>query len=363
MRVNKLEVNGFRNIKKAELIPCGGINIIYGENAQGKTNFIEALWLFTGEKSFRNSKDTEMINFKTKKADLSLKFFAEGREKEAEISIEDKKRVILNKIPLQSASKMNGKFCAVVFAPSHLSLIKGGPHERRHFIDMAICQLKPQYNALLREYGHTVIQRNTLLKDIQYHSELLDTLEIWEEKIANYGSKIIAERNDYIDRLQVVAEDIYSGFSQGKESLKIKYIQSSNITATAQSDICEQLKEAIKSSRKNDMQYAVTSVGPHRDDIDIEINGCSARTFGSQGQQRSVVLSLKLGEATILKNFMGEIPVMLFDDVMSELDLNRQDYILNHIKGWQVFITCCEPSPILKMSDGRTFHIENGEIV
>lgn len=360
MKVERLSIENFRNIEKINIEPCDRVNIIYGENAQGKTNMLESIWLCTGCRSFRGTKDKEMIRFGEERAKIELDFFAYERQQKIITEIEEKRKMQLNGIPLSSPSKSLGEFLAVVFSPTHLSLIKQGPSERRKFIDTAIGQLKPNYASVLTKYNRAVTQRNALLKDAYLHPEIMDFMEIWEENIAVYGEKIMTYRLSYLDKLKKEVEDIYNCLSCGKEKIDIRYAQNEekeSIFATK-----EEIKEQLVKARKNDIHTGNTSVGPHRDDIEITINGISARKFGSQGQQRSCALALKLGEANMIKKVSGQQPVALLDDVMSELDISRQDYILNHIKDWQVFITCCDPNTILHLKEGKTFRVEKGRI-
>ncbi len=362
MTVDRLEIKNFRNIEHTVLEPDEEINIIYGKNAQGKTNMLESIWLFTGCRSFRGSKDNEAINFNSTKADLYMDFNAFDRKQNASLEISDGRKFILNGVKQKSASKIMGEFLCVVFSPVHLSLVKEGPFERRRFIDIAISQLKPKYGITLAQYNKAVAQRNILLKDIAYHSELYDTLDIWEERIAFFGSEIIRQRLGYINKLSQFTDEIYGGLSSGKEELKISYKQQVIVMGDDKKELYENLKAQLYAARKNDLITGFTAVGPHRDDLSVKIDGLSARSYGSQGQQRSAALALKLGEAAVTKSFSGEQPVALLDDVMSELDTGRQNYILNHIRDWQVFITCCDPESVKNLRFGKKFLMKDGRI-
>lgn len=363
MNIKKLEVVSFRNIKNAIIEPCESVNIIYGKNAQGKTNMLEGIWLFTGCRSFRGSKDSELINFNSSKAVLNLDFSAYGREQNLHLEIEGSRKFHLNSIKQPSASKIMGEFLAVVFSPVHLSLVKDGPFERRRFLDIAISQLKPKYAVTLSQYNKALAQRNILLKDLAYHSELYDTLDIWEERLAFYAGEIIRQRVGYINSLSNHVKEIYQGISSGKEEIEISYYQQCPAVGKDRQELYENIKALLYASRKGDIITGFTSVGPHRDDLSIKIDGLSARSYGSQGQQRSAALSLKLGEAAMIKNFTGQQPVALLDDVMSELDEERQNYILNHIKNWQVFITCCDPNSVANLKYGKAFEMKEGKII
>ncbi len=364
MEVNSIELNNFRNISSLFLKADSGVNVIYGENAQGKTNILEAIWLMTGLKSFRGSKDAELIKFNEDIAKLKLKFSDNLREKENQLILADKKKNIYhNGVSLKSTGELVGSFYAVIFSPDHLSLIKNGPSERRKFLDTALCQLKPGYAGALANYRRALMQRNAILKDLHLNSQLYDILEQWDIQLARYSSSVISERIKYIDILSSYSKEIYSGISENREEISIKYSLSDKFNVnTPLEEIYNIQLRSIKDSIKDDLITKSTSVGPHRDDIDILINNVSARVFGSQGQQRSCALALKLGEAEIIKKVTGETPVALLDDVMSELDEKRQDYVLNRIKDRQVFLTCCDPSQVLRMCGGKTFLIKGGEI-
>ena len=362
MKVNSIKLNNFRNISSIELEACDGVNVIYGENAQGKTNILEAMWLFTGCKSFRGAKDAELIKFNEDFARISLDFSDNVREKNSQITIGNKKKSVLhNGVALNSSAELIGSFYSVIFSPAHLSLIKDGPSQRRKFLDTALCQLKPSYAQKLALYKKALLQRNALLKDINLNSGLYDMLDMWDEQLAKYSATVISERLKYIDTLSQYSHHIYSGISENKEDFSVAYSRDTDKNISIE-DLYSMELENIKKSRKEDVIYTTTSVGPHRDDLNILINGFSARSFGSQGQQRSCALALKLGESEIIKKITGETPVALLDDVMSELDEKRQDFILNHITDRQVFLTCCDPSQVLRLCGGKSFLIKGGEI-
>ena len=353
MEVKKLSVNNFRNLFPSKIEFCNSMNVIYGDNAQGKTNLIEAIWLFTGAKSFRTSKDGEMIGFSASEANLELEFISGGIEREAKINIKARRTAELDSKKLRSASALAGNFCATVFSPSDLQTVKEGPSLRRRFLDLAIGQLYPSYVDILKQYIKAVTQRNTLLKNSQGIIKNTELLDVFEKEIILNGSKIIDYRIKYCKNLTENASSIYGELSSLREELTAEYMPSSNI---------EDLEEKLYVSRKTDIFSGTTSVGPHRDDLDFKINGISARTFGSQGQQRSVAIALKLAEAKTLKEITGEQPVAILDDVMSELDPDRQAFILNHIKDWQVFITCCDKANVKPLKEGKIFTVVGGRI-
>ncbi len=353
MKVNKLYLKNFRNISEIELNPSDEINVICGENAQGKTNIIEALWLFSGAKSFRGSKDFELIKKGEQNSLISSFFNFLGVENEAQIKISDKKTAFLNGKQLVSTSKLAGNFNAVIFSPVDLGLVKEGPQTRRKFLDLAIGQIYPNYIEILKSYKRAVMQRNTIIKDLKYDKTVCVMLDVFEKEIAVSGEKIIKYRKKYIEELKRFLPEIYKGLSGGKEEISAVYVADSEFN----------IKEKLITARNEDMYTGVTSVGPHRDNIKFLINGDDSRSFGSQGQQRSVALSLKLAQAEVTKEITGEQPICLLDDVMSELDVTRQNYILNHIKGRQAFITCCDPLNTSRLKEGKIFEIKNGEVL
>ncbi len=363
MYINEIKIENFRNIDFMGIFPHKEINVIYGQNGQGKTNLLEAVWLFTGCKSFRTSKDSELVQFERENSRISMSFQTELRENNAAIFIDKKRTANLNGINLQSPRELIGKYYSVVFSPVHLSLIKDGPVNRRKFIDTAISQIDSMYAKKLTYFNHLIQQKNALLKNAAENSSLLDTLDIWDEKIALAGAEIICDRISYIKLLKEKATEIYSGISGECENLDIKYLSNVRYESEEKQDITRIYFETMRKHRPNDLYLKNTTSGPHRDDIEILIKGISARKFGSQGQQRSASLSLKLGEAEIIKDLKGEHPVILLDDVMSELDGTRQNYILNKMTGKQVFITCCEKETVSRLDAGKVFKIENGKVV
>ena len=364
LTVKELSFENFRNLENNRIEPSAKVNVIYGENAQGKTNLLEAIWLFCGGHSFRGAKENEMISFDKNYFRLSTVFEAGEREQSAQIAFgQNRKQIWLNGVERSSSSYLTEVFSAVVFSPEHLTLIKRGPNVRRRFLDAAICQHRVRYASLLSKYNQIINQRNALLKDIYKHPELKETLSIWDDSLAVVGAQILKERYDYLRELREPAQRYHSGISGEKETLAVDYISTEK---TEESDsvavLSEKLLEAFQASRHEDYSTGYTSAGPHRDDLDIRINGISARKFGSQGQQRSAVLSLKLSEAELLYQRNGERPVILLDDVLSELDNARQDFLLNKVEDYQVFVTCCEESNKEQLKNGKVFYITDGAV-
>lgn len=354
MRLEDLSIKNFRNIEDETITADNEMNVICGENAQGKTNIIEAIWLFTGAKSFRNCKDINFINLEKKKAKTKIDFLSGGVKNTAEMEFCEKRTAYLNSKELKNTSLLAGNFNAVIFSPVDLNLINGAPLERRKFLDLSIGQLYPKYIEILKNYKRALIQRNKIIKDFKYDASLSVMLEVFENELYENGIKIIDYRKEFIKKLSFFIKDIYSGISCGKENIEIIY------KLNCESD---NLKKYLEEKRKEDMFSGTTSAGPHRDDIEFLINDKSVKNYGSQGQKRSTALSLKLTLSKILKEISGEYPICLLDDVMSELDKNRQDYILNHIKDMQSFITCCDPDNIKGLERGKIFNIEKGRII
>ena len=364
MRVESISFKNYRNLAEQTLDPCDGVNIIYGNNAQGKTNIIEALWLFCGGHSFRTQSYRELIAFGESFAHLECAFFGQDRRQTASITIEPSKRLIkINGVEKKTSAALIEKFCAVVFSPENLSLIKRGPGERRNFIDSAICREKLKNAVMLSKYNRLIAQRNALLKDVLRNPALESTLNIWDDQIIMSGARLLKQRLEFVNMITQKAAVYHSGISKNKEELELKYISS---VGAEYSDSVEEIEEKMRSkysaNRQNEIACGVTLAGPHRDDVEVIINGKNAKSFASQGQQRSAVLSLKLAEAAVLREKMGEEPVILLDDVLSELDNSRQDYLLNELEGCQVFITCCEKSNKEQLKQGKVFLVNNGKI-
>ena len=275
----------------------------------------------------------------------------------------NKKQVEINSVAKNSAAALIEKYCAVVFSPEHLNLIKRGPSERRKFIDSAICREKLKNAVVLSKYNRTLNQRNSLLKDIYRHPELEETLSIWDNSLLLNGAILIKQRMECLQMLEKRAAEYHFGISGGKEQLEIRYLSTTNAEyGDSIEQIHQKLCETFEQSRTDDIRNGCTTKGAHRDDAEILINGKNARLYASQGQQRSAVLSLKLAEAAVLSERMGEKPIILLDDVMSELDSKRQDFLLNKLDDCQVFITCCEQSNKEQLKHGKIFNVCNGVI-
>lgn len=366
MNINELSISGYRNLKKATLKFSPNVNFIYGENAQGKTNLLESVWMFTGARSFRGTKDADLINFNETSAKLEGKFFFEKREQEISVFFGDgKRKVFLNGVGKPYPTNIIGKFRTVLFSPVQLSLISGGPEGRRKFLDAAICQLKPTYTALLIRYNQTLRHRNALLKKAVSEKASENFLDVWDDKLADVGALIVKQRLEYLEILKKEAAEIYFEISNGREKLSVNYISSFSKNLSTD-DSVSQIKNALKSrlerTRLSDIKLGSTSAGPHKDELEIFIDDKKVRYFGSQGQQRSAALSLKLAEAAVLEQKIGEPPVILLDDVMSELDDYRKSYMINKIRNRQVFITSCDFAASKQFKNGKLFEVKNGQV-
>ncbi len=356
MIFKNLSIENFRNIKSERFSFDKGMNVIYGQNAQGKTNILESLWCFTGAKSFRGAKDFELVNFNSEQAVLKLEFFDENREQDCVIKINKGRSAVLNGVEYPHASALAGKINCIVFSPNDLNIVKDGPINRRKFTDTAVCQLYPAFIGISRRYTKALEQRNSILKNLKFNPNMEEFIEDFENELAECGCSIIKYRKNFIETLNKYLPEIYNGLSNGKEKISVCY-------ESGAGEDKEEFLRLLKTSRKEDMQSLSTSIGPHRDDVDIKINGISARSFGSQGQKRSAALALKLAESAVISEITEKTPVALLDDVMSELDISRQNYILNHIKDWQVFITCCDVANFENLKAGKIFNIENGRLI
>ena len=333
MIVKSLELKDYRNYSNLNMNFSSGINILYGENAQGKTNILEAIYLCGTTKSHRGSKDKEIISFEHEEAHVRI-----GLEKnliphrlDLHLKKNKSKGVAIDGIPIKKQSELFGMLNLVFFSPEDLYIIKNGPAERRRFLDLELCQLDKIYLNYLGNYNKVLVQRNNLLKQISNNSKLMDTLYIWDEKLLEFGVKIIKTRSDFIVRLNDIVKDIHSKLTGGKEELILQYEPN-----VKESDFEGRLKKSLE----KDISLKMTNVGPHRDDISFLLNNIDIRKYGSQGQQRTAALSCKLAEIELVKNLIKENPILLLDDVLSELDRQRQNYLLNSIGDIQTIITC-----------------------
>ena len=362
MIIKSLELLNYRNYINENIIFDKGINILYGDNAQGKTNILEAIYLSITSKSHRSSNDKELINFS--KDESHIKLIIEKKEIENRIDIHIRKNkskgIAINSLALKRASELFGMANVIFFSPEDLGIIKNGPSERRKFIDMELCQLDKIYLHSLMEYNKILNQRNKLLKEIGFKTDLEDTLDIWDAQLIRYGKEIIKQREYFIYLLNNIIKDIHSELTTNKEELEIVYDKNVSI---------EEFENKLKKYRDNDLRLKNTNIGPHRDDIAFFIKfnkneTIDARKFASQGQQRTVALSLKLAEIELVKDFTSDYPILLLDDVLSELDESRQTKLLDSIKHIQAIISCTGIEDFINrnMSIGKLFLVKNGKV-
>ena len=357
MIIKSIELSNFRNYENLHINFDYGTNILYGDNAQGKTNILEAAYLSGTTKSHKGSKDKEMIRFEGDESHIRTIVSKNNKDYQIDMHLRKvgSKGVAINKIPIKRASELFGILNIVFFSPEDLNIIKNGPAERRRFIDTELCQLDKLYLSDLSKYNKTLIQRNKLLKDINYKPELRETLPIWDMQLIEYGRNIIKKRKEFIEELNNIIGEIHHKISGGKEQLILKYEPSID-------DIF--FEDEILKVRQKDLKLCQTTVGPHRDDMLFSVNGIDIRKYGSQGQQRTSALSLKLSEIDLVRKSINNTPVLLLDDVLSELDSNRQNYLLNSISDIQTIITCTGLEEVVKnrFQINKIFQVINGEV-
>ena len=377
MRIERLEIQNFRNIAQAELRPGEGVNLLYGDNAQGKTNLIEAIYLLTGQKGFRPNRESDYIRFGESRAQLDCQFFREGRSQTASLTYlkggkgaspgeepqKGGKAAWINGIPSQP-SELTGLFCAVVFSPTELALVKEGPALRRGFLDSAIDQVMPRYLKTMATFSRILTQRNSLLFDMSRHPGMEEMLAVWDRSFSKAAYSVLHTRSRYLNRLSPKAAQIYGELSGGREVFQVGY--QSDMGGSWDSleprEGEELIRQALERARGEDLKNGFTTTGPHRDDLTITLDGVSARAFGSQGQQRCCALALKLAECAVIREITGEQPIILLDDVLSELDKTRRDYFLSGPYQGQMFITCCDRAGFRSVRSGVTMRVKGGAI-
>ena len=357
MYIESVQLKNFRNYDSLELDLAQGTNIFYGNNAQGKTNILEALYLCGTTKSHKGSRDKDMIQFG--KDESHIRMMVKRDELSYRIDMHLKKNkakgVAINGLPIRKASELFGVVNLVFFSPEDLNIIKNGPGERRRFMDLELCQLDQIYLTDLAGYNHIVNQRNRLLKDLYMNPSLKETLDIWDMQMLQYGTKIIKKRKDFVRDLNQVIQDIHHNLTGGIEHLEVVYEPSTE---------AEDFENVLKKNRERDIRMKMTSAGPHRDDLSFVVNGIDIRKYGSQGQQRTAALSLKLSEIYLVKEKIKDTPILLLDDVLSELDSNRQTYLLDCIHDIQTLITCTGLDDFVsnQFHINKVFRVIKGEV-
>ena len=353
MYIKKIKLLNFRNYEEEEIELVNNINIFYGDNAQGKTNIIESIYLCSIGKSFRTNKDIELINFNKNFLSISVDYEKKDRNGNIKIDIKDKKNIYNNGIKLKKISELLGNINIVLFTPEDINILRDGPEKRRKFLDLMIGQLRPNYIYLLNLYNDTLKQRNNYLKQIKEYKKDENLLDIWDEKLAEYGEKIYRYRLQYVEKIKEKINIIHEKITDKKEKINIEYISNCKNK--------EEYLKLLKERRKLDIIKGFTTKGIHRDDINLYINDKLVGIYGSQGQNRTSVLSLKMCELQIIYDEIGEYPILLLDDFMSELDEKRRTSFIKNIEKIQVIITCTDKLE-LKNLDCKIFNVENGKI-
>ena len=357
MIIKSLELANFRNYEELNISFDKGTNILYGDNAQGKTNILEAIYVSATTKSHKGSKDKEIINFDKEEAHIRTYLEKENVETRVDMHLRKNKSkgIAIDGQKIKKAADLMGLLNVVFFSPEDLSIIKDGPAERRRFADMELCQLDSFYLYNLNHYNKIIGQRNKLLKDMYFQPELKETLNIWDSQLVSFGSKIIERREQFVKQLGDIIFDIHKKLSGGKEELVIAYEPDVSI---------EDFEKQMKYNQDKDIRLKQTTTGPHRDDFSFVVNGVDIRKYGSQGQQRTAALSLKLSEIELVKKISKDTPVLLLDDVLSELDSNRQNNLLNSIGNIQTIITCTGLDEFInnRFEINKIFKVTNGTV-
>lgn len=360
MFIKNIILINYRNYEKLQIELSKNVNVFIGDNAQGKTNILESIYYGAFAKSHRTSKDKELINWKKDKAYISLLIGKCRLDKKIDINIlrDGKKAIKVNSIKVNKIGELFGTFNVVMFSPEDLKVIKEAPSLRRKLLDMELSQINKKYYFNLVQYNKVLNERNILLKNREFNS---DILEIYDTQLIQYADYIISERLKYIDKINLYGTKIHRDITDGKEEIKFKY----NSTVNDLNNFKENFLKKLKDNVSRDREKGLTSVGPHRDDFNVFINNIDTKTFGSQGQQRTAILTMKFSSLKIIKEITGEYPVLLLDDVLSELDINRKRYVLSTIKGIQTIITCTGIKDLKDYLDSKAkiFNVSNGQIL
>lgn len=357
MFIKSLKLKNYRNYELLNIEFDKETNILYGDNAQGKTNVLEAVYLSGTTKSHRGTKDRDLISFGCEESHIETMVEKNGIPYQIDIHLKKNspKGIAINKIPIRRASELFGLMNFVFFSPEDLNIIKNGPSERRRFMDLELSQLDKIYLKDLSNYNRIINQRNKLLKDAFFQQDLMDTLDIWDMQLVSYGNKIINRRKKFIDEVNEIIYNIHYKLTGGKEHIRLSYESGCGNLS---------LEKTLAKNRERDIRMKSTSAGPHRDDICFMVGELDIRKFGSQGQQRTAALSLKLSEIELVKKIIRDTPVLLLDDVLSELDKHRQNYLLDSIHDIQTLITCTGLDEFVghRFSINKIFHVLNGHV-
>lgn len=360
MFIKRLQMLNYRNYNVLDISLGPHVNVFMGDNAQGKTNILEGIYYCAFARSHRTSKDRELINWNSDNALLSVTVCRERLDKRIDISIlkDGKKAIQINKIKIKKIGELFGNFNVVMFSPEDLKIIKDSPGVRRKFIDMELCQLNPKYYYNLVQYNKVLNERNSILRNKNINKDILD---VYDMQLVEFGYNIIIDRLEYIQKLNKYSAKIHSDITSGKEKIEFKYIS----TIKDLENIKENFYLLLEKNRSRDCERGITSIGPHRDDFTVLINDIDTKSYGSQGQQRTAVLTIKFSSLKIIKELTGEHPVLLLDDVLSELDFSRKRYILSTIGDIQTIITCTGIEDLYEYLDDKSkvFKVKDGEIL
>lgn len=366
MKLRRIALDGFRNYTDFTADFSPGVNIIWGENAQGKTNLLEAIGFLSGARSHRARGDKELLSFHRDRGTITAEVTSRGRDFLLEVQLfrGARRRLFVNHVKCKTAAELGGIVQTVLFCPEDLALIKAGAAERRSFLDHAICQLRPRYAEALAQYNKLLDHKTRILRDWEKHPSLLDVLEDFNEAMARAGALVIHYRAHFVRKLAEKAAQIQTEFSGGRETLALHYATVSTVRDPLGPtvELYEDLRRHQDSHAKAERDARSCLSGPHKDDLVARINGQPARQYASQGQTRTAALSLKLAERELFRDDTGQWPILLLDDVLSELDARRQDFVLRRITGGQVILTGCE-APDGSFPEGRTLHIVQGKLV
>lgn len=357
MIIKSLKLKDYRNYDLLNIEFDKATNIFYGDNAQGKTNILEAVYLSGTTKSHRGTKDRDLIKFDCDESHIETIIEKNGVPFQIDMHLKKNspKGIAINRIPIRKATELFGLMNFVFFSPEDLNIIKNGPSERRRFMDLELSQLDKVYLKDLASYNRIVNQRNKLLKDVYFQNDLIDTLDVWDMQLVMYGEKIIERRKKFIEEVNEIIADIHFRLTGGRERIRLSYESGCGAFS---------LEEAVTRNREKDIRTKSTSVGPHRDDICFYVGDIDIRRFGSQGQQRTAALSLKMSEIELVKMIIKDTPVLLLDDVLSELDKNRQNYLLDSIHDIQTLITCTGMEEFVnhRFAINKIFHVQAGHV-
>lgn len=367
MYVNSIKLINYRNYSGIKVFLNKNINVFLGENGQGKTNLLESIYIASSGKSFKTNKDKELINIDKEVGYIGVELIKNDIKKyiELKLNVNKPKRIKINGVEQDKVSDLNEVLQVVVFSPEDLKIIKGGPSNRRNFLDDEISQIKPLYKSIINDYNRVLTQRNNLLKIIQYDNKKKKMLSVWNEQLVELGTKIMILRKSFINRLANISKDIHNSITSGTENLEIYYSSSFEFKDMDKEAIINKYNKLLSKYENEDIEKGTTKIGPHRDDIEILIDNRNTRVFGSQGQQRTAALSLRLAEIKLIKEETEDYPVLLLDDVFSELDVNRRKYLISTFKDVQTIITSTDDIDIeeIDKSNKKTYYIKDGNIL